>query len=112
MTFRPSLTSLHRLSLELTRDKSFALLAASLFLIPASPATLNAVPYTEVFSALFTFVGMLYFLRRRLILASLCWSVGSIFRAQGIALGVGFFGWHYILVRPFLGGRFSVKVSP
>lgn len=93
-----TLTSLpSRLTLEYSHSTSFSLTTALLLLVPPSPPTLNAVPYTEPFSALFTFLGMLYFLRRRWTVAAVCWAAGSAFRAQGVVLGVGFFGWQFIL---------------
>ncbi|GAA5985201.1 hypothetical protein JCM10908_002567 [Rhodotorula pacifica] len=75
----------------------FAATATILFLLAPSRPTLHAVPYTEPFSALFTFLGMLLFSRQRDLLASLAWAAGSTFRAQGVVLGVGFFGWQYLL---------------
>ena len=73
--------------------------------------TLSAVPYTEPFAAFFTFLGMLYFVQRRWILAALVWGLGGIFRAQGILLGMGFFGWHFILSQSWTNGVLQKKVS-
>lgn len=86
-----------RLSIALLHDESYALVVSLLYLIPPSPATLNAVPYTEPFAAFFTFLGMLLFVKKRNLSAALVWCIGSGFRAQGIILGLGFFGWRFIL---------------
>ncbi|KAK4703367.1 GPI mannosyltransferase 2, partial [Phenoliferia sp. Uapishka_3] len=51
--------ALHKLTLALHPSRSFALLTVVLFLLPPSPPTLNAIPYTEPFFALTTFLGML-----------------------------------------------------
>ena len=79
---------------------TFALVTATLFLLPPSPPTLNAVPYNEPFFALTSFLGMLLFARRQRLPAALVWAAGTLFRAQGIVLGPGFFGWHYLLDQP------------
>ncbi|GAA5911269.1 hypothetical protein JCM6882_004081 [Rhodosporidiobolus microsporus] len=105
----------------------FPLLTSTLFLLAPSRPTLHAAPYTEPFAALSTFGGMYFFAhsarsgearsggrraRGKRVLgetaAALAWAAGSAFRAQGALLGVGFFGWRYILQRPFRSGRFSL----
>lgn len=93
-----------------------ASMAALLFLLAPSRPTLHGVPYTEPFAAFFTFLGMLLFLRDQDLSAALVWAAGSAFRAQGILLGFGFFGWKWILRKtwfdgPGLDGR-HVRVSP
>ncbi|GAA5867644.1 hypothetical protein JCM3774_001543 [Rhodotorula dairenensis] len=88
----------HRLTQRLFPNRpDFAAFATAMFLLAPSRPTLHAVPYTEPFAALFTFLGMLLFLRKRDLLASVAWAAGSLFRAQGVVLGVGFFGWRYLL---------------
>lgn len=103
----------HRTTLALTSSRPFALLTATLFLLPPSPPTLAAVPYTEPFAALLSFLGMWAFLRRRHLPAALAWGVGSGFRPQGVVLGLGFFGWRFVLEEPVLRGRerYSIRVS-
>ncbi|GAA5826030.1 hypothetical protein JCM11251_000098 [Rhodosporidiobolus azoricus] len=99
--------------------RSFPLLTSTLFLLAPSRPTLHAAPYTEPFAALFTFAGMYFFSvaplsstdkrgrRKRLertcgeLAAAACWAAGSAFRAQGALLGLGFFGWRYILQHLF-----------
>ena len=75
----------------------FAALTVIAFLLAPSRPTLHAVPYTEPFAAFFTFLGMLLFSRGRSFLAAVAWAMGSAFRAQGIVLGFGYFGWRYLL---------------
>lgn len=75
----------------------FAALTALMFLLAPSRPTLHAVPYTEPFAAFFTFLGMSLFSRGRSFLAAVAWAMGSAFRAQGIIIGFGFFGWRYLL---------------
>lgn len=101
----------YSLTLRLSSSRSFALLTALLFLLPPSPPTLHSVPYTEPFAALFSIAGMLLHVQQRDLLAALCWAVGSGFRAQGIVLGVGFFGWRYLLERPWASGKLQLSVS-
>ncbi|KAM0750807.1 hypothetical protein T439DRAFT_348085 [Meredithblackwellia eburnea MCA 4105] len=79
---------------------NFPLLVAVLFLLSPSPATLHSAPYTEPFFAFTTFLGMLLYLRKQHLLASGVWGLGTMFRAQGVVLGVGFFGWKYVLEEP------------
>ncbi|GAA5954473.1 hypothetical protein JCM21900_006818 [Sporobolomyces salmonicolor] len=86
-----------------------ALLAALLFLLAPARAVLHAAPYTEPFAALFTFLGMLCFARSRHLLAALVWAVGTAFRAQGLVVGVGFFGWKFVLRTGWKDGRFSLR---
>ncbi|GAA6007329.1 hypothetical protein JCM10207_001590 [Rhodosporidiobolus poonsookiae] len=105
---------LHRLTLRLfpLAPPSYALLAALLWLLAPSRPTLHAAPYTEPFATFFTFAGMLAFSSSRRgshLLAALGWGLSSMFRAQGAVLGLGFFGWRYLLDRPFRRGRFSLK---
>lgn len=86
-----------RLSIALFNNKEYALAVALLYFIPPSPSTLNAVPYTEPFAAFFTFLGMLLYTKKRNVAAAIVWCIGSGFRAQGILLGFGFFGWRFVL---------------
>ena len=82
-----------------------ALLTALLFLFAPSRPTLHGVPYTEPFAALSTFGGMLLFAQGHDVCAAAAWAAGSAFRAQGALLGVGFFGWRWILRRSFDGRK-------
>lgn len=100
-----------RLTLVLTSKQKFSLLTSILFLIPPSPTTLNSIPYTEPFSALFTFLGMYFYIKNRNLLAAIIWSLGTLFKAQGIILGIGFFGWKFILMSGKRQGLFRLKVS-
>ncbi|TNY17693.1 GPI mannosyltransferase 2 [Rhodotorula diobovata] len=102
---------LHRLTLHTFPScPSFALLTALLFLLaPARPA-LHGVPYTEPFAALCTFGGMLFFAQERDAAAALVWGAGTTFRAQGAVLGVGFFGWKWVLRRSFDGRESATQV--
>ncbi|GAA6022403.1 hypothetical protein JCM10207_004755 [Rhodosporidiobolus poonsookiae] len=105
---------LHRLTLRLfpLAPPSYALLAALLWLLAPSRPTLHAAPYTEPFATFFTFAGMLAFSSSRRgshLLAALGWGLSSMFRAQGAVLGFGFFGWRYLLDRPFRHGRLSIQ---
>ncbi|GAA5892571.1 hypothetical protein JCM8208_005853 [Rhodotorula glutinis] len=102
---------LHRLTLTLIPPRPrHALLTALLFLFAPSRPTLHGVPYTEPFAALFTFGGMLLFSRGHDVSAAAAWAAGSAFRAQGALLGVGFFGWRYMLRRSFDGRKSSGEV--
>ncbi|GAA6023198.1 hypothetical protein JCM8202_001024 [Rhodotorula sphaerocarpa] len=97
--------ALHRLTLQVFPKRlDLASMAALLFLLAPSRPTLHGVPYTEPFAAFFTFLGMLLFLRDRDWSAALVWAVGSAFRAQGILLGFGFFGWKWILRKTWFDG--------
>ncbi|GAA6033138.1 hypothetical protein JCM8097_002964 [Rhodosporidiobolus ruineniae] len=102
---------LYRLTFRLfpSSPRSFALLSSTLFLLAPARATLHAVPYTEPFAALFSFGGMLAYSHGHDLGAALCWAAGSGFRAQGAVLGVGFFGWKYVVRRPFRSGRVSLS---
>jgi phosphatidylinositol glycan class V len=86
-----------RLTLTLTHSSTIAYTTSLLFIISPSPATLNASPYTEPFAALFTFLGMLFFVRQRWFMAAVWWTIGTSFRAQGLLLGIGFFGWQFVI---------------
>lgn len=87
-----------RLTRQLFPTRSdFAALTVVMFLLAPSRPTLHAVPYTEPFAAFFTFLGMLLFARSRSFLAAVAWAIGTVFRAQGVVLGVGFFGRRYLL---------------
>ncbi|GAA5880863.1 hypothetical protein JCM1840_003303 [Sporobolomyces johnsonii] len=101
--------ALYRLTLLLLSSTPHALLTALLFLLAPARAVLHAVPYTEPFAAFFTFLGMLCFARGRHLLAALVWAAGTAFRAQGVVVGVGFFGWEFVLRRGWKGGRFSLR---
>ncbi|BGP34421.1 ER membrane glycoprotein subunit of the GPI transamidase complex-like protein [Rhodotorula toruloides] len=95
---------LHRLTVRLfSRRPAFALTTALLFLLAPGRPTLHAVPYTEPFAALFTFLGMLLFYRNRDVLAAVVWAMGTTMRAQGVVLGLGFFGWKWVLRRTWDG---------
>lgn len=105
--------ALRSLTLTLFHSKQHALITSLLYLIPPSPPTALSVPYNEPIAACTTFLGMLAFARKQHLLAALAWSLGTAFRAQGIVLGVGFFGWWYLLERPVLrgNGQWSFRVS-
>lgn len=91
-------SGMYRLTRQLFPTRpDFAALATVSFLLAPSRPTLHAVPYTEPFASLFTFLGMSLFVRDQNFSASVAWAVGSLFRAQGVILGVGFFGWRYLL---------------
>lgn len=102
-----------RTTLALTSSPSFSLLTSILFLLPPSPPTLAAAPYTEPFAALFSFLGMWGFLRRRHLPAALAWAAAGAFRPQCALLGLGFFGWRFVLEEPVRRGkgRWSGRVS-
>ncbi|GAA5898936.1 uncharacterized protein JCM6883_003477 [Sporobolomyces salmoneus] len=97
------------LSLHLFRSREYSLITSTLFLLAPARAVLHAVPYTEPFSALFTFAGMLTFIQHRDLLSSIMFACGATFRAQGAVMGLGFFGWRWILQRPFAANRLSLK---
>ncbi|GAA5823527.1 hypothetical protein JCM5353_006293 [Sporobolomyces roseus] len=101
---------LYKLTLELSSSRKHSFATALLFLLAPARAVLHAVPYTEPFAAFFTFAGMLAFVRHRNLFAALLFAVGSTFRAQGAMLGLGFFGWRYILEKPFQKSRFSMQI--
>ncbi|GAA6054109.1 hypothetical protein NBRC10513_006125 [Rhodotorula toruloides] len=95
---------LHRLTVRLfPRRSAFALTTALLFLLAPGRPTLHAVPYTEPFAALFTFLGMLLFYKNRDATAAVAWALGTTMRAQGVVLGLGFFGWKWVLRRTWDG---------
>ncbi|GAA6057042.1 hypothetical protein JCM3770_005223 [Rhodotorula araucariae] len=95
---------LHRLTLRLFPSRpSFALVTSLLFLAAPARPTLHGVPYTEPFAALCTFGGLLLYFSGRDVPAALAWGAGAAFRAQGAVLGVGFFGWKWVLRRAFDG---------
>lgn len=98
------------LTYALLGSKRYAILTSLLFLIPPSQPTLNAVPYTEPFAALCTFLGMYLYVTRQWAAAAGAWAFGSGFRAQGIVLGAGFFGWEFVL-GAWSAGRLSVRVG-
>ncbi|GAA5869590.1 hypothetical protein JCM16303_000518 [Sporobolomyces ruberrimus] len=101
---------LYQLTFKLSSSRQHSLVTTILFLLGPARAVLHAVPYTEPFSALFTFAGMLSFSHHADFVSSLCFAFATLFRAQGAVLGLGFFGWRYILERPFRANRLSLKV--
>ncbi|GAA6058645.1 hypothetical protein JCM10212_004056 [Sporobolomyces blumeae] len=100
---------LFKLSLRHFGSRKFAMTSATLFLLAPARAVLHAVPYTEPFAAFCAFAGMLAFSERRHLVAALAWSIGSLFRAQGAALGLGFFGWRFMLEGGWQNGQFSAQ---
>ncbi|GAA5898913.1 uncharacterized protein JCM6883_003469 [Sporobolomyces salmoneus] len=100
---------LYKLSFQLFRSREYSLATSILFLLAPARAVLHAVPYTEPFSALFTFAGMLSFIQHQDFLSSIMFACGATFRAQGAVLGLGFFGWRWILEKPFAATRFSPR---
>ncbi|KAI5478149.1 Dol-P-Man:alpha-1,6-mannosyltransferase, glycosyltransferase family 76 protein [Pseudohyphozyma bogoriensis] len=104
--------ALYRLTLSIfPTHPSFAFLSSLLFLLPPSPITLNAVPYTEPFFALTSFVGMEAAMRAkpRYLVAAAILGVGTLFRPQGIVIGVGLFGWRLLLVETRARGPFEIS---
>ncbi|GAA5950293.1 hypothetical protein JCM3765_004492 [Sporobolomyces pararoseus] len=100
---------LYKLTLDLLKSPKYSIVTAILFLLAPARAVLHAVPYTEPFSAFFTFAAMLSFVRHQELLSSLLFACATLFRAQGAVLGLGFFGWRYILEKPFASNRISGK---
>ncbi|KAK4047518.1 ER membrane glycoprotein subunit of the GPI transamidase complex-like protein [Microbotryomycetes sp. JL221] len=100
---------MYRLTLSVFDNRRLALATALIYTVPPSWPTFHAVPYTEPFAALFTLAGMLAFVHDKLVVASLIWAVGTLFRAQGIVLGVGFFGWKLLLRTPWRHGTFRLR---
>ncbi|GAA5863459.1 hypothetical protein JCM5353_001246, partial [Sporobolomyces roseus] len=100
---------LYKLTLELSSSRKHSFATSILFLLAPARAVLHAVPYTEPFAAYFTFAGMLAFVRHRNWFAAMIFAVGSTFRAQGAMLGLGFFGWRYILEKPFQKNKISMQ---
>ncbi|GAA6005245.1 hypothetical protein JCM11491_002633 [Sporobolomyces phaffii] len=98
---------LYKMTLHLSQSPTHSLVTSFLFLLAPARAVLHAVPYTEPLSAFFTFAGMYSFVSRRHVRSSILFACGTLFRAQGAVLGLGFFGWRYMLEQPFRAGRFS-----
>ncbi|KAM0786696.1 hypothetical protein ACM66B_002140 [Microbotryomycetes sp. NB124-2] len=105
-----AIACMYRLTLQVFRSHRMAMTTAVVYSVPPSWPTFHAVPYTEPFAALFTMLGMLLFVKHRSTLAAIVWASGTLFRAQGIVLGVGFFGWHYILRQPWGTGKLNIKL--
>jgi len=99
-----------RVTLGLSSSQKHSFATSIAFLLAPARAVLHAVPYTEPFAAFFTFAGMLAFVRRQNLSAALLFAFGSTFRAQGAVIGLGFFGWRYILKEPFRKNRVSIQV--
>ncbi|GAA5939639.1 GPI-anchor transamidase GPI18 [Sporobolomyces koalae] len=100
---------LHRLTTALSMPERYATITTALFLLAPARSVLHAVPYTEPFSALFTYAAMLAYVRHFDLLAAALFAGGTLFRAQGAVLGIGFFGWRYLLEAPFQAKRFSIQ---
>ncbi|GAA5995790.1 GPI-anchor transamidase GPI18 [Rhodotorula paludigena] len=96
--------ALHRLTSRLYPERpAFAVTSAVLFLLAPARPVLHGVPYTEPFSAFLTFAGMLRYAQDADLAAALLWAVGTLFRAQGAVIGIGFFGWKFLLRHSFDG---------
>ncbi|KAJ3889280.1 glycosyltransferase family 76 protein [Lentinula edodes] len=105
---------LYRLTLHQCGSSNFAFLAAVLSLLSSSPATLRLAPCPEPFFTYLSYRGMLYCARSKWFFATICFSLASTFRSNGILLG-GFIIWG-LIVEPFLKTRtlpkhFSVYVK-
>ncbi|KAF5385896.1 hypothetical protein D9615_002420 [Tricholomella constricta] len=89
------------------RSPSLAYLVALLSLLPSSPATLYLAPYGEPFFTYLSYKGMLYAARQSWLPATLCFTLASTFRSNGIVLS-GYIVWG-LVVQPFLTWK---KLSP
>ncbi|GAW01800.1 glycosyltransferase family 76 protein [Lentinula edodes] len=79
---------LYRLTLHQCGSSNFAFLAAVLSLLSSSPATLRLAPCPEPFFTYLSYRGMLYCARSKWFFATICFSLASTFRSNGILLAV------------------------
>ncbi|KAE9401585.1 hypothetical protein BT96DRAFT_1018070 [Gymnopus androsaceus JB14] len=91
---------LYRLSLNHFGSPNLAFLAALLSLLPSSPATLRLASSTEPFFTYLSYRGMLYCAHSNWLLATICFTLASSFRSNGILLS-GYILWG-LLIQPFL----------
>ncbi|KAJ4468226.1 glycosyltransferase family 76 protein [Lentinula aciculospora] len=107
-------TVLYHLTLHHFGSSNLAFLAAILSLLPSSPATLRLAPYTEPFFTYLSYRGMLFCAQSKWFFATICFSLASTFRSNGILLS-GFILWG-LLAEPFYKTmkppmRFSVYIK-
>ncbi|KAF8070286.1 glycosyltransferase family 76 protein [Lyophyllum atratum] len=86
---------------ELTRhhfpaSPSLARLVCLLSLLPSSPATLHFAPYGEAFFTWLSYKGMLYAAKESWLFATLCFTLASTFRSNGIMLS-GYLVWGLVI---------------
>jgi len=93
----------YRLSLHHLRSPSLAFLSTVLSLFSSSPVALRLASYSEPFFTYFSYRGMLACANSQWVAASLCFTLASLFRSNGIFLS-GFIIWG-MLVTPFLAGQ-------
>lgn len=91
---------LYDLSLHHFRSHSLAFLSAALSVFSSSPAALKLAPYNEPFFTYLSYRGMLACARSKWAAASICFTMASMFRSNGIFLS-GFILWG-MLVTPLL----------
>lgn len=83
--------ALYLLTLEFTHNRRLSFLAAILFCLNPAGVFMSTV-YTETLFAFFSFSGMLLVQKKRTWLATLCFSLASATRSNGIVL-IGFIGY-------------------
>ncbi|KAG6857278.1 hypothetical protein H0H87_007111 [Tephrocybe sp. NHM501043] len=99
-----SARTLHRLTRHFfPTSPSFARLVLLLSLFPSSPATLYFAPYAEPFFTYLSYRGMLFAAQQRWLAATLCFTLASFFRSNGILLA-GYLMWGLVAL-PFLNRR-------
>lgn len=91
MAFPVATVALYLLTFELSHDKRLSLLTAGLFSLNPASVFMSAV-YSETLFALFTFSGLLALEKRQQWLASLCFSLATLTRSNGVVL-CGFLGY-------------------
>ncbi|KAG1765778.1 glycosyltransferase family 76 protein [Suillus occidentalis] len=97
---------LYDLSLHHFRSPSLAFLSAALSVFSSSPAALKLASYNEPFFTYFSYRGMLACARSKWAAASICFTLASMFRSNGI-FSSGFILWG-MLVAPLLTGQKNV----
>ncbi|RDB24784.1 GPI mannosyltransferase 2 [Hypsizygus marmoreus] len=79
---------------------TLATLVSLLSLLPSSPATLHFAPCSEPFFTYLSYKGMLYAAKECWILATICFTLATTFRSNGILLS-GYIIWS-LVIQPFL----------
>jgi phosphatidylinositol glycan class V len=94
---------LYHLSLHHLRSPSLAFLSTALSLFSSSPVALRLASYSEPFFTYLSYRGMLACACSQWTAASVCFTLASFFRSNGMLLS-GFIVWG-MLVSPLLTGR-------